>query len=270
VIVAEYREGDVKSRVRGTDAKVKNVINTMPEYDLSPLVPWCGSGSYRFKNLGGTEADFAGADIGLSVENESVASREYGIQDKWRSTGDDLGQEIGRIYEYDWEDGRKDLILDAGRDLFRIPPIPIVTRNGKFAERKWGETQTVSDFFLFHNRKPDSPRTFIKSKAAKAIGKGLFLCIRKNWEFIAPDIQDRVFNKSKTINLSSDLGTKLFVTALREPTKAKGSTKIVLNHNFKTDELVVVPEVYCWIAKIIVYIPLDHFTDDQIKFCPRK
>ena len=252
---------DVKQRVKGTDAKVQKVIDTMDNYDLSPLASWCGSGFYVFSNLGGTDIDFAGSDIGLDVKECGEDERDFLIQDKWRSTGDDLGQEFARVYEYEFEDGSKELILDVGRDLFRIPTTPIVT-DGKFAERDWKTTGTVSDFFLFHNRDPDSPRVFIKSDVAKSIGKRLFLALREKWDEIAPIIQDRVFDCSKTLSLKDELGTKFFVTALREPKKARGSTKGVI-YNGR-------PVVHCWISKVIVYIKLSQFTEDQIKFCPRK
>lgn len=268
--VMEYRELDRNQRVFGTDKKVERVVSSMVDYDLSSLIDWCGPGVYKFGNLGGTEIDFAGADISMDVFLDNQFVRRWLLQDKWRASGNDLGLEFARIYEYEWTDGRpKQLILDAGRDLYRIPTVPIVTRNGKFAERDWRETSTISDFFLFHNRDPKSPRTFIDSKYAKAIGKKLFISVRKIWNDLATDFQDRVFNRSKTIVLKNELGTDYFVTALREPTNAKGSTKAVLNYDLETNQ--AISDVHCWIAKIIVYIPLEIFNvQEKIKYCPRR
>ena len=77
-------------------------------------------------------------------------------------------------------------------------------------------------------------------------------------------ILENVFKKSRTVDYTDVFEAKsgLAIKCLREPTSAKGSTKKVILGDQEP--------VYCWIAKVIIYVPLNVFGEDHIKYCSRR
>lgn len=257
----EYREMSVGDRIKGAEAQLdEKFLKITREYDLSGLSMWLQAGPYEFENLSGTAEDFAGSDI--FVRSLTVLKR---IQDKWRTSqvGKDLGLEFLRGYRIRGT-GLDYLVLDGGRDLYRIPttPINVQPNHDQYgllgrSKEDFQRTGTKSDLMLLHKKDSDMA-VFIDSYAAKSKA-GYFL---REWISRPAEFKHRVLNSvfldENTLDFTSQLnGGNIQIKCLRERYDRK-----------KVRFLGQVAS--CNIFKAIAYIPLSEFTDDQIVYCPRK
>jgi len=233
---------------------MEQVLREISLHDLNPLATFLSLNvndrnipQPRFVNLGGTRQDFIGSDIRLEVGDLHT----FNIQDKFRTSlvGSDLGIEFCRMYLYD----NGQIVLDGGRDLYQQSRRPIQftyeeSLGIRRARRNWPDSRTVCDLFLLHARDV-SDYIWMKAEPAKKIARNLMAKWFRSFPDVEAQVEVEVFGNQNTLSFNNLLDSDMDIKCLRE----RSDTKLVAGPDGV--------ERSCYIAKTIVYIPFETFSE---------
>ena len=135
-----------------------------------------GKAPYVFRTSVGTERDYQGCDIIVAnadgdIFSMQVKDRDPAERSNHPRAGKDIPMEILRGY-YWKNDGDLSILLDGGRDLFKIPfgLVQCKTYSGKHrVVRDWLKTETKSDFYFCNLSEPYCLLT--RTQSVKRIAK---------------------------------------------------------------------------------------------------